>query len=124
VRRVCPSCAQPYRPAEDELRSFGVDPKSQRAASAIFLKGAGCAACEESGYKGRFSIQEILIMDDHLRNLVLARTPSNKIRQEAMTRGFVTMRQDAAEKVMQGITTFEEAAKRVFIDDINNDPVI
>jgi len=124
VRRVCQACAQPYRPAEEEMRAFGLDPNSDKVRSAMFVKGAGCHVCEETGYKGRYSIQELLVMDDNIRNMILSRTPSNRIRHEAIKRGFVSMRADAADKVMSGITTFEEAAKRVFIDDINDDPVI
>ena len=61
-------------------------------------------------------------MDDHIRNLVLQRTPSNKIRKAAIAHGMVSMRDDAALKVMQGATTFEEAAKRVFIEDGDDEP--
>ena len=56
-------------------------------------------------------------MDDSIRALTLARTPSHKIQQSALERGMITMRQDAAMKIMQGITTFEEAQKRVYVED-------
>lgn len=117
VRRVCSTCARPYRPTKDELENFGVDTNGTEFRNAHFVMGAGCDACDQTGYKGRCSVQEIMVMDDAIRNMILQRLPSNKIRTEAMIHGMTSMRQDAASKVMQGLTTFEEAQKRVFIED-------
>ena len=117
VRRVCTQCAVPYAPTEEEIKAFAVDTSSHEFEMARFVIGQGCANCEGTGYRGRYSVQELLVMDDTLRNLILKRIPSNEIRKEAIKRGMVSMRQDAASKVMSGITTFEEASKRVFIDE-------
>ena len=76
-----------------------------------------CSACGGTGYKGRYSVQELMVMDDTLRTLTLARTPSHKIRQAAVEGGMVSMRQDATSKIMAGITTFEEAQKRVCVEE-------
>jgi len=122
VRRVCSRCAQPYTPAEHELRAFGLTPGSPEVQRGKFVIGAGCEVCEYTGYKSRYSVQELMTMDDHIRNLVLQRTPSNKIRKAAIAHGMASMRDDAAMKVMTGITTFEEAAKRVFIEDGDDEP--
>ena len=116
VRRVCSKCAVPNTPQNSEVLSFGIDPTSRRFASAHFVKGLGCENCDNCGYRGRYSIQELMVMDDDIRTMVLQRAPSNKIRQTAMAHGMVPMRDDAAEKIMQGITTFEEASKRVYIE--------
>jgi type II secretory ATPase GspE/PulE/Tfp pilus assembly ATPase PilB-like protein len=121
VRRVCTHCAQPYTPQTSDLTAFGLDPSSPDVQRARFMMGAGCEICDYTGYKSRYSVQELMQMDDHIRNLVLQRTPSNKIRKAAIAHGMSSMRQDAAYKVMQGITTFEEAAKRVFIEDADDD---
>ncbi len=117
VRKVCPQCARPTPPAEVELSAFGVDPDSPEFHRAKFVTGAGCDFCSGVGYKGRASVQELMVMDDGIRAMTLERVPSHKIRQAAMVRGMQTMRQDAAAKVMQGITTFEEAQKRVYIEE-------
>ena len=117
VRKVCPQCAKPAMPAEVDLQAFGVDTDSQAFQQAKFMAGAGCDFCSGMGYKGRYSVQELMVMDDGIRAMTLNRLPSHKIRQAAMARGMVTMRQDAAAKVMQGITTFEEAQKRVYIEE-------
>jgi type II secretory ATPase GspE/PulE/Tfp pilus assembly ATPase PilB-like protein len=124
VRKVCVNCAMPTTPDPEMMKSFGVHPDSPEARRATFVIGRGCDVCEGTGYKGRASIQEIMGMDDNIRNMVLARIPSNKIRKAAMAHGMVSMREDAAQKVMAGMTTFEEAAKRVFIDDTEELPEI
>ena len=117
VRKVCTHCARPFLPTEIELLAFGIDTDSPAYHSARFLMGSGCEVCGGTGYKGRCSIQELLVMDDTVRALTLARTPSHKIQQSALERGMITMRQDAAMKIMQGITTFEEAQKRVYVEE-------
>ena len=117
IRKVCAACAKPAHPAPIDLLAFGIDTDSPAFHSARFLSGAGCAACGGTGYKGRYSVQELMVMDDTLRTLTLARTPSHKIRQAAVEGGMVSMRQDAAAKIMAGITTFEEAQKRVYVEE-------
>lgn len=121
VRRVCLNCARPYTPTPVELSAFEVDTASQEYKHAHFQMGAGCEDCDHTGYRGRFSVQELMVMNDNIRQLILQRAPSNKIRQEAINFGMVSMRQDAAQKVMLGITTFEEAQKRVFVEDVYED---
>ncbi len=117
VRRVCSQCAQPTPPADAELAAFGVDTDSPEFLHARFSAGVGCEVCGQTGYKGRASVQELLVMDDAIRAMVLQKQPSNKIRRAAIARGMAPMRADAASKVMQGVTTFEEAQKRVYIED-------
>lgn len=117
VRKVCTNCAQPYTPTPDELKAFEVDLNSNMALKTNFRMGAGCDQCDNTGYKGRYSVQELMVMDDNIRNMVLQKQPSNKIRLQSIADGMSSMRQDAALKVIQGITTFSEASKRVFIED-------
>ena len=121
VRRVCAQCARPMPPSEVELAAFGVDTDSAEFHHARFMEGAGCEVCGQTGYKGRASVQELLVMDDAIRAMVLQKQPSNKIRRAAIARGMAPMRKDAASKVMQGVTTFEEAQKRVYIEDESED---
>ncbi|MBV9851276.1 MAG: Flp pilus assembly complex ATPase component TadA [Armatimonadetes bacterium] len=117
VRRICTQCARPMPPSDADLVAFGVDTDSPEFLHARFMAGTGCEVCGQTGYKGRASVQELLVMDDAIRAMVLQRQPSNKIRRAAIARGMASMRKDAASKVMQGITTFEEAQKRVYIED-------
>lgn len=124
VRVVCPECACHYEPTEADLKSLGIDPKVDDLSRANFLKGAGCPKCDKSGYSGRYSVQELMLMDDTIRNMTLDHAPSTKIRQVAMSmpvNPMISMRRDGAEKVMQGITTFEEIQRRVFISEEEDD---
>lgn len=117
VRRVCPHCARPAAPSDVDLAAFGIDTDSPQFHQATFVAGTGCESCGSMGYKGRYSVQELMVMDDAIRSLTLTRAPSNKIRRVAMARGMASMRQDAGTKIMQGITTFEEAQKRVYVEE-------
>jgi type II secretory ATPase GspE/PulE/Tfp pilus assembly ATPase PilB-like protein len=120
VRRICPSCSRPYTPTIEELGLLGLDPMSAEVKNANFRMGEGCEQCNGSGYIGRCSVQEIMVMDENIRALTLQQTPSSKIRQTAASQGsnhMITMRADAAAKVMQGLTTTEEVQKRVMLDD-------
>lgn len=117
VRKVCPKCAVPSQPSNLDLVAFGVGPETPGFYQAKFVQGEGCDYCSHTGYRGRYSVQELMPMDDAIRAMTLQRLPSNKIRRAAITRGMVSMRQDAASKIMQGITTFEEAQKRVYIEE-------
>ena len=117
VRKVCAKCARPAVPTGPELMAFGVDTDAPEYHAARFREGAGCEVCGGTGYKGRHSVQELLVMDDTLRGMVLAHEPSNRIRQTATERGMIPMRRDAALKVMSGLTTFDEAQKRVYVEE-------
>jgi type IV pilus assembly protein PilB len=117
VRKVCPKCAEASPPSDTDLAAFGLGPESPGFSHASFVHGAGCAFCAQTGYKGRYSVQELMVMDDAIRAMTLQRVPSTKIRRAAIARGMVSMRQDAASKIMRGITTFEEAQKRVYLEE-------
>ncbi len=117
VRKVCVHCARPMTPTSPELIAFGVDTDAPEYHAANFRQGAGCDVCGGTGYKGRHSVQELLVMDDTLRGMVLAHEPSNRIRHTATERGMIPMRRDAALKVMSGLTTFDEAQKRVYVEE-------
>jgi len=120
VRKICNHCAAPYTPTIEELGLLGLDPTSSEVEEAHFRMGSGCDQCNGSGFSGRCSVQEIMVMDEFIRALTLERATSTKIRQTATTMGsnpMISMRRDAAVKVMQGLTTCEEVQKRVMLDD-------
>ncbi len=121
VRRVCKHCATAYEPRPEELHMIGLDPQTEDISHANFLHGTGCDVCDRTGFAGRFSVQELMLMDDQVRQLTLERSPSTKIRLAAMAQTasnpMIPMRRDAAVKVMEGITTIEEVQRRVFLED-------
>ncbi|MDZ4854771.1 MAG: type II secretion system ATPase GspE [Nitrospirota bacterium] len=105
LRQVCIDCKQPYHPADEELIRLGIVPPKVRP---TFFRGAGCPACSQTGYRGRTGIFELLVLDDEIRRLVGNKADSGSIRQAAMAKGMVTLKDEGAEKVFQGITTTEE----------------
>lgn len=117
VRKVCPYCVQPVLPSALELSAFGIDLSAPGVGHPRFRQGAGCEACGGTGYKGRCGVQELMAMDEEVRAMTLSGATSGKIRQVAMARGMVPMREDAGAKIRQGITTFDEARKRVFVEE-------
>lgn len=106
IRINCPHCAQPYVPTHAELALAGLD------ASAIgndcFRQGAGCSNCRGTGYKGRRSIAEILVLNDEIRELIVDRRPLRQIKDAARQAGTRSLRSAALELVKTGDTTLAE----------------
>jgi type IV pilus assembly protein PilB len=75
------------------------------------MHGKGCINCMNTGYKGRSGVYEVLVIDETIQDLVLRRRPAHEIWKAAVASGtFTTLKENAVEKVLQGITTLEEAA--------------
>jgi general secretion pathway protein E/type IV pilus assembly protein PilB len=106
IRKVCPNCAQPYQPNEDELRHMNLD--AGQIAQARFTHGHGCDTCRGTGYKGRAGIFELFMVNDELRNLINDQAGVSAIRQRARDLGMRTLREDGIRKVVSGMTTPEE----------------
>lgn len=112
VRRVCPNCSEPYRPTAEALSFWGLTPPED----ARFLRGRGCFHCQDTGYRGRIGIYEILLIDDALRDMIVKNRASHEISRSAHEAGHLRLlREDAFEKVVRGITTMEEAASAVMV---------
>ncbi len=109
VRKICSRCAAPYTPTDTELRSLNIDPAA--IASATFMKGKGCNDCSDTGYRGRFGIFEIFVIDDEARKLIYDRVPSSVLRSRAREMGMRTLREDGVRKVLAGLTTPEEVIR-------------
>ena len=109
VRTICKACKEEYRPAPEFLREVGF-PEAE-IGTAKFYRGRGCEECRFTGYKGRTGIYEILVMQENLRPLVIARTSSNTIKAAAIANGMKTLRDDGWVKVKAGMTTVEEVGR-------------
>lgn len=106
VRKNCESCRQPYAPPESEVRALRLD--SAKMDRAEFRRGAGCAACRHTGYRGRTGIFELFVVDDELQRMIYENAGSARLREKARGRGMRTMREDGVRKVIAGLTTLEE----------------
>ena len=119
VRRVCPSCAKPYTPTEEQVHAFGIDPAQTNG----FVLGEGCSECMNSGYKGRVGVYEVLRVTPSVQRVIEHEGTTNEIRDAAFVSGMRLMWQDGLEKARQGQTTIEELAKvRAGFDDVDEDP--
>jgi general secretion pathway protein E len=105
VRRLCPACRQPYEPPAT-LR--GNPEFAVLAERPTLYRPGGCAECNGSGYRGRSAIAELIVFDDHLKSLVLARADLPTVIREAKARGMVDLRSDGIAKAAAGITSLEE----------------
>jgi type IV pilus assembly protein PilB len=112
VRTNCPYCKEPYNPPESALAAFGIT--LEEAKNSSFQRGKGCYQCKNTGYKGRTGLFEVLVNDEMVQDMILKKKPSQEITRAAEDAGKLrTLREDAAGKVLQGITTLEEAASAV-----------
>jgi len=112
VRKVCPNCMTNYEPSNEILRAWGINNKIR----ANFVQGKGCFNCMHTGYKGRTGIYEILVINDEIKDLILKRQSSHAIHQAALKSGnFTSLKENASEIAIKGITTLEEAASAVLL---------
>ncbi|TKB91663.1 MAG: type II secretion system protein GspE [Nitrospira sp.] len=107
LRRICPDCKRPYAPSEEELSRLDVATGS----TVTLYRGAGCAACSQTGYRGRIGIFELMVLNDDIRRLIGGKADSTAIKHAAITNGMVTLKQEGAERVLQGQTTLEEVMR-------------
>jgi type IV pilus assembly protein PilB len=112
VRTVCPYCKEAYQPPRDALVAWGLD----KVSNANFQRGKGCYQCMNTGYKGRTGIFEVLVNDESIQALILKSKSAQEITRLAVAEGKLrTLKDDAAAKVLLGITTLEEAASAVMV---------
>ena len=110
IRRVCEHCSEPYEPPADALKYFGL----QNYAKANYRRGKGCFQCMDSGYKGRTGIYEVLIIDSFVEDMIMKKMSSREIMREARkAKKLHLIKEDAARKIINGITTVEEAMAAV-----------
>jgi len=114
-RRVCSECKEPEEISRDALISAGVP--AAKVGSFVTYKGRGCTLCNDTGYKGRIGIYQVMPMFEAIREMVLSGANTAEIKQESMRLGVKTMRQSALTKLMEGVTTLEEVLRCTVSDD-------
>lgn len=107
VRRICSKCKEPEKISSDELVKMGLNPESFQGVE--FFKGRGCLECNNTGYKGRVGVFEIMAVGPEIRRLIVSRASTDEIREMAVKLGMKSLREDALDKVRSGITTLEAA---------------
>ena len=111
VRRVCPTCREPFEPTAEQLAEIGLRPAALAGSTVFSARSGGCEACLGTGYRGRTGIYELLEVDEAMRQLIVTTPTAGAVKKEAMRRGMITLRDDGAKKVLQGLTTMEEVLR-------------
>jgi len=109
VRRICDTCKTAYEPDAELIDMLGVDPLE--IAEQNFYYGKGCPECNQTGYRGRQGLFEMLMLTDAVRDLITKRSPTLVIRQKALEQGMRTLRDDGLRSIFNGATTIEEVLK-------------
>ena len=109
VRTTCKNCRTPFEPTEQQLSLLGLSPHD--LGDKVFHYGRGCSVCNDTGYKGRKGIFELLVVSDAIRSLINERAPTIVVRQKAVELGMVTLREDGLRTIFEGDTTIEEIVK-------------
>ncbi|MFT5471445.1 MAG: type IV pilus assembly protein PilB [Verrucomicrobiales bacterium] len=109
LRTICQDCRVPYQPSEALLAKMGLRPES--IGGNQFYTGAGCDTCNDTGYKGRQGLFELLDMTDPIREMVTERAATVNLKQKAVELGMRTLREDGQRCIFEGLTTIEEVLK-------------
>lgn len=109
VRTICKKCRAPFEPTENQLAQLNLSPYD--IGDKVFYYGRGCSNCNDTGYRGRKGIYELLQVTDPIRNLINERAPSVVMRQKAVELGMATLRDDGLRGIFDGETTIEEVLK-------------
>jgi len=109
VRTICKRCRTPFEPTESQLAMLGLSPHD--VGDKVFYYGRGCKECNDTGYRGRKGIFEMLPVSEPVRVLINERAPTVVIRQKAIELGMVTLREDGLRSIFDGESTIEEVLK-------------
>jgi len=109
VRTVCKKCRTPFEPTESQLSLLNLSPHDM--GDKVFYYGRGCSVCNDTGYKGRRGIFELMQISEPIRGLINERAPTVVLRQKAVELGMVTLREDGLRSIFDGDTTIEEVVK-------------
>lgn len=109
VRTICKGCRTPFEPTESQLTMLNLSPHD--LGDKVFYYGRGCSVCNDTGYKGRKGIYELLNVSEAIRALINERAPTVVLRQKAVELGMITLREDGLRSIFDGDTTIEEVVK-------------
>ena len=114
IRKVCMDCREPIKVHPQLLIDLGIPPDEVK--SLQVYKGKGCSICNNTGYKGRLGLYEVMPMKEEIKELVLSRASSSEIKKEAIRLGMKTLRQSGIAKIKDGVTTIEEVLRSTIED--------
>jgi type IV pilus assembly protein PilB len=115
VRKICNNCRTEFQPSQEIAMELGMS--TAEAATKKFFYGKGCERCNNTGYKGRMGIYELLIMNDELREMVVAEASLDDFRTACRKSGMRTLRESGLQSIHAGLTSIEEVLRETMLDD-------
>jgi type IV pilus assembly protein PilB len=115
VRRICLECKEEFVPTDEQLMELQLRRDDVRGRT--FFRGRGCPNCNHSGYRGRKAIFEIMRLEDHLRELIMADASTSVLRAEARKRGMRSLRESGLMSIYEGQTTIDEVVRETIIEE-------
>ena len=110
VRKICVGCKAPVEVSHEALINIGVDPAEVSMGFPTF-RGQGCPNCNQTGYKGRIALYEVMVMHEGLKEAILRGASAADLKSEAVKMGMSTLRMSSIKKVREGLTTVEETVR-------------
>ncbi len=115
VRKICLNCKTEYTPAEEQLMELEL--RNDDVLGKQFFYGKGCDACNNTGYRGRLGLYEIMLLDDEMRDMIIKHASTQVLRAEAKKRGMRTLRQCGLMSIFDGVTTIEEVVRETIMEE-------
>jgi len=116
VRKICSECRSEFEPSDELLMELQLPIKQARQYK--FYYGKGCQRCNNSGYKGRTGIYELMNIDDEIRDLISENASVDEMRKQARSQGMTTLRESGLKMIFDGITTIDEVVRETIMEDI------
>jgi type IV pilus assembly protein PilB len=115
VRKICLSCKTEYTPSQEQLMELELKPED--VVGKKFYYGKGCSNCNNTGYRGRMGVYEIMMIDDDVRDMIVQHASTQILRNEAKKRGMRTLRQCGLLAIYDGVTTIEEVVRETLLEE-------
>lgn len=116
VRTICPACRTPYTPTRDQLMELNLTP--EQTGGKPFYYGEGCTKCNNTGYKGRTGLFELMVMNDDLRDMVSRGASTDQITAQVRKMGVPSLREAGIQALYNGITTIDEVVRETVLEDL------
>ena len=116
VRKICTECRSEFEPSDELLMELQLPIKQARQYK--FYYGKGCQRCNNSGYKGRTGIYELMNIDDEIRDLISENASVDEMRKQARAQGMTTLRESGLKMIFDGVTTIDEVVRETIMEDI------
>ncbi len=115
VRKICEDCRTDFTPGEEQLMELNLKPEDMKGKSIFF--GRGCDRCNNTGYRSRMGIYELVVMNDDLRDLISGNTSTDQLRNSCRKSGMTTLRESGLRAMFNGHTTIDEIVRETVLDD-------